>query len=75
MNEDEMPKREEESLKRTYRFAKSLLTRLEEEAAKNRRAVNTQLEIILEEWFAQEDKKAQEKSSNEDQKEIALTTE
>ena len=51
-----MPKRTEESTKRTYRFANSLLARLEAEAAKHRRAVNTQIEVILEEWFAQQDK-------------------
>lgn len=56
-----MPKREEEALKRTYRFSVSLLKRLEDEAAKNRRAVNTQLEIIIEEWFAQKDKDREKK--------------
>lgn len=57
-----MPKREEEAVKRTYRFPKSLLARLEAEAAKFRRPVNTQLEIALEEWFAQQDKKPEKES-------------
>lgn len=56
-----MPRREEEAVKRTYRFPKSLLARLEAEAAKFRRPVNTQLEIALEEWFAQQDKKSEGK--------------
>jgi len=63
-----VPKRTEKSVKRTYRFAESLLNRLEEEAAKHRRAVNTQLEIILEEWFAQQDK---EKAPQEETQEAA----
>lgn len=54
-----MPKREEEAVKRTYRVPKSLLARLEAEAAKFRRPVNTQLEIALEEWFAQQDRKSE----------------
>lgn len=57
-----MPKRDEEALKRTYRFPKSLLARLEAEAAKYRRPVNTQLEIVLEEWFAQQDRKPEKPS-------------
>ena len=59
-----MPKRDEVAVKRTYRFPKSLLARLEAEAAKHRRAVNTQLEIALEEWFAQQDKKAKDQPGN-----------
>ena len=54
-----MPRRDEEAVKRTYRFPKSLLARLEAAAAKARRPVNTQLEIALEEWFAQQDKKSE----------------
>jgi hypothetical protein len=57
-----MPKRDESAKKRTYRFADSLLSRLEAEAAKHRRAVNTQLEMILEEWFAQQEQKKSEDS-------------
>lgn len=53
-----MTKRTEEAIKRTYRFPKSLLARLEATAATARRPVNTQLEIALEEWFAQQEKKS-----------------
>lgn len=60
-----MPKRDEKAHKRTYRFAESLLAQLEAEAAKHRRAVNTQLEMILEEWFAQQKKQADESEKDE----------
>lgn len=53
-----MGKREEDAPKRTYRIPKSLLRKMEEEAATNRRPVNTQLEIILEEWFKSKQKLA-----------------
>jgi len=48
-------------VKRTYILPSALLKRLEHAAADGRRPVGRQLEVILEEWFAQQDKKSEKK--------------
>lgn len=60
-----MPKRDERAVKRTYRFAETLLARLETEAAKHRRAVNTQLEMIIEDWFRQQEKAGRQEETDQ----------
>lgn len=57
-----MPKRTEDAVKRTYRFSKTLLKQIEEEAARNRRAVNTQIEMMIEEWFTKQGKKKEDRT-------------
>ena len=47
--------------KRTYILPNALLKRLERAAADGRRPVGRQLEVILEEWFTQQDKKSEKK--------------
>lgn len=59
-----MPKRTEDAVKRTYRFGKTLLAQVEKEAARNRRAVNTQIELMLEEWLAKQDRKKEDSAGD-----------